>query len=215
MTSTDTLEPTAMGETLPAAAARTRPGQIVLARHGEPALSRKCRLTSRQYRDWWARYELGGLRAGQSPPGHVQEAARKAGVILTSTRKRSIETAKAVAADREMTHDALFIEAPLPPPAFPDFVRLSPRAWGVVSRFWWWFFGHHEGQETRREAQARAAKAAELLDELAGQGQDVLLVAHGFFNTMIGLELRRKGWRCVCDRGFKYWSTRHFERSRT
>ncbi len=40
----------------------------------------------------------------------------------------------------------------------------------------------------------------------------VTLVAHGFFNTMIGLELRRLGWRCVQDRGFKYWSTRHFER---
>jgi broad specificity phosphatase PhoE len=212
MTSTDILEPVTMGEPPPAAAAPARAVQIVLARHGEPALSRKCRLSSRQYREWWGRYELGGLLEGQSPPPHVIEAARRAGVILTSTRKRSIETAKAVAGDREMTHDTLFIEAPLPPPHFPGFIKLSPRTWGVVSRFWWWFFGHHEGQETRREAQARAAKAAELLDELAGQDQDVLLVAHGFFNTMIGLELRRRGWRCVEDRGFKYWSTRHFER---
>ncbi len=45
-----------------------RPGSITLARHGEPALSRKCMLTSDQYRDWWAKYELGGLLAGQTPP---------------------------------------------------------------------------------------------------------------------------------------------------
>ena len=43
-------------------------GAIILARHGEPALSHKCLLTSDQYRDWWARYEVGGLLAGQTPP---------------------------------------------------------------------------------------------------------------------------------------------------
>lgn len=213
MTSTDTLDPASMPEAPPATRATTsRPGAIVLARHGEPALSRKCRLTSSQYREWWGRYELGGLLAGQSPPAHVLEAARKAGVILSSTRLRSIETAKALAADRDVRRDVLFIEAPLPPPGFPDLIRLKPRTWGVISRFWWWFFGHHEGQETRREAQARADKAADLLVSHAARGEDVLLVAHGFFNTMIGLALRRRGWRCVEDRGFKYWSTRRFER---
>ena len=213
MTSTDTLDPASTTEATPAArAAMARHGSIVLARHGEPALSRRCRLSSRQYRDWWGRYELGGLLPGQSPPAHVLEAAKKAGVILSSTRLRSIETAKAVAPDRDARRDALFIEAPLPPPHFPGFIRLKPRTWGVVSRFWWWFFGHHEGQETRGEAQARAGKAAAMLAEHAAKGEDVLLVAHGFFNTMIGLELRRLGWRCVEDRGFKYWSTRRFER---
>lgn len=213
MTSTDTLEPASTIGAPPAPRAATaRPGAIVLARHGEPALSRKCRLTSDQYREWWGRYELGGLRPGQSPPEHVRKAAERAGAVFASTRQRSIETAKAACGERDFTRDALFIEAPLPPPHFPKFMRFSPRTWGVISRFWWWFFGHHEGQETRREAQARASKAAEILDDQAAKGQDVLLVAHGFFNTMIGLELRRRGWRCVEDRGFKYWSTRHFER---
>jgi broad specificity phosphatase PhoE len=213
MTSTDTLEPASMPEA-PAAprATAVRRGSIVLARHGEPALSRKCRLTSRQYREWWGRYELGGLLAGQSPPAHVLKAAKDAGIILTSTRLRSIETAKAAAPDRDFRRDALFIEAPLPPPPFPDIVKLPPRTWGVVSRLWWWF-GHHEGQETRREAQARAGKAAGVLGDLAEGGQDVLLVAHGYFNILIGLELRRRGWRCVQDRGFKYWSTRRYERA--
>ncbi|RZJ39751.1 MAG: histidine phosphatase family protein, partial [Brevundimonas sp.] len=39
-----------------AAPLAVRPGSITLARHGEPALSRKCMLTSDQYREWWARY---------------------------------------------------------------------------------------------------------------------------------------------------------------
>jgi broad specificity phosphatase PhoE len=196
----------------PPAAADGRRGAIVLARHGEPALSRKVRLTARQYRDWWALYEEGGIREGQSPPDHLRAAAQRAGVIYSSTRLRSIETATALAGGREFTRDAQFIEAPLPPPNWPDAIKLSPRAWGVISRIWWWFFGHHEGQETRAQAEVRALQAAEALDRIASQGADVLVVAHGFFNTMIGLELRRLGWRCVKGRGYKYWSTRYFEK---
>ena len=189
-------------------AART--GGIVLARHGEPALSRDVRLSSRQYREWWALYEAGGLLAGQSPPQHLIEAAARAGVIYTSTRLRAIETARALAEGRDFHHEEVFIEAPLPPPPCPDFFKLSPRIWGVISRLSWWL-GGHRGEETRQAAQKRAAEAARLLDEAARQGENVLVVAHGFFNTMIGMELRRRGWRIVKGRGYRYWSTRYFE----
>lgn len=193
-------------------AAPASAGAIVLARHGEPALSRKVRLNARQYRDWWALYEAGGIAPGQTPPEHLLTAAREAAAIYCSTRLRSIETATALAQGRELIRDAIFIEAPLPPPRWPDFIRLSPRHWGVISRVWWWFLGHHEDQESRVQAEARAAEAARRLDEIASRGGDVLVVAHGFFNTMIGLELRRLGWRCVKGRGYKYWSTRYFRR---
>ena len=195
----------------PASAARARAGGIVLARHGEPALSRRVRLSAREYRDWWALYEAGGILAGQSPPAHLQDAARRAGVIYTSGRLRSIETATALAEGRDLTHEAMFIEAPLPPPHWPDFLRFSPKTWGVISRISWWFGGHgHE--ESRRDAQTRSAEAARLLHELASGGDNVLVVAHGFFNSMIGAELRRLGWRKVKGRGWRYWSTRYFER---
>jgi broad specificity phosphatase PhoE len=90
-------------------------------------------------------------------------------------------------------------------------VKLSPRIWGFVARLWWWLFNHHDQQETRREAEARAAEAARQLVALASGGQDVLVVAHGFFNAMIGQALARLGWRCVQDGGFRYWSARRFE----
>jgi hypothetical protein len=28
---------------------------------------------------------------------------------------------------------------------------------------------------------------------------------------MVGLALRRKGWRCVEDGGFRYWAARRYE----
>jgi broad specificity phosphatase PhoE len=186
-------------------------GAIVLARHGEPALSRKVRLTSREYKDWWALYEVGGILAGQVPPGHLVQAAARSGVIYTSTRLRAKETAMALVEGRDLLHEEIFIEAPLPPPPAPDFIRLSPKTWGVISRITWWL-GGHRGEETRPDAQKRAREAARMLDEVARRGEDVLVVAHGFFNTMIGLELRKLGWRLVKGRGWRYWSTRYYER---
>ncbi|MFW8695741.1 hypothetical protein ACOI9Y_34765, partial [Mesorhizobium japonicum] len=61
--------------------AAVRPGAIILTRHGEPALSRKCMITAREYGDWWARYEIGGLLAGQTPPDALLTTAQGAGVI--------------------------------------------------------------------------------------------------------------------------------------
>ncbi|AYG93988.1 histidine phosphatase family protein [Brevundimonas naejangsanensis] len=187
-------------------------GAIILARHGEPALSRKCMITSDQYRDWWGRYEIGGLRAGQTPPQTLLTAAEGAGAIYASTRPRAQETARAVAPGRDVLVDALFIEAPLPPPRFPAWIKLSPRYWGVISRIWWHVFNHHEGQETRAEAEVRADQAARVLIARAGEGQDVLVLAHGYFNHMVGQRLKAHGWRLAHNQGFKYWSQRRYEK---
>ena len=194
------------------APAALRPGAIILIRHGEPALSRKCLITAREYGDWWAKYEVGGLLAGQTPPAALVAAAEGAGAIYVSTRQRAQETAAAVAAGRETMTNALFIEAPLPPPPIPDWIRLSPKWWGVVSRFWWHAFNHHGGQETRDQAEARAEQAAQVLIAKASGGKDVLVFAHGYFNHMVGRRLKVDGWKLVENQGFKYWSQRRYER---
>jgi len=189
-----------------------KPGSIVLARHGEPALSRRIRLNATGYRRWWAAYEDGGILAGQTPPAALLELARDADIIFASTRRRAIETAEAVVEGKSFVCDPMFVEAPLPPPPLPGFLKLGPKAWGVIARFTWWF-GYDGGEETRAEAQARARAVSERLVAAAFDGSDVLLIAHGFFNLMVGLELKRLGWRRMEDRGFKYWATRRFARA--
>jgi broad specificity phosphatase PhoE len=191
-----------------------RPGAVILARHGEPALSRRRRLSADEYRTWWADYEVGGLAVGQRPPDSLRHVAEQAGFIIASTRPRSVETARALSCGRAFAEDPLFVEAPLPPPHWPRWLKLSPRFWGFISRFWWWFFNHHDDQESRAQAQARADEAARLLIDLAATGQDVLVVAHGFFNGMVGFALGRAGWRCTRDGGFRYWAARRYELAR-
>ncbi len=187
------------------------PGAITLARHGKPALSRKVRLSAAGYRDWWAQYEAGGIAADQPAPPALQKTAEKSGFIIASTRRRAIETARMLAGQRTFAEDPIFVEAPLPPPNWPGWLKLSPRNWGFVSRVGWWFLDHHHGQETRAQAQQRAGEAARQLIELAASGQDVLVVAHGFFNSMVARALRNLGWRCTDDQGYRYWSARRFE----
>jgi broad specificity phosphatase PhoE len=194
-----------------AAEARARPGAIVLVRHGEPALSRRVRLTSQGYVDWWAAYEDIGLLEGQVAPEGLKRTAKDAAHIFASTRPRAIETARAITGERSFIIDARFVEAPLPPPKWPDFVKLSPRWWGVVARISWILSDRHEGGETHSEARARARRTAEELVALAADG-DVLVLAHGYFNHMIGDALKAMGWRLTSDQGFRYWSARRFEK---
>jgi broad specificity phosphatase PhoE len=188
-----------------------RPGAIVLARHGEPALSRKVRLNAAEYRQFWASYEVLGILPGQTPPAALSRFVEACGTLVASTRLRAIESAQRLAPGRNFDRHEILVEAPLPPPNWPSWLRLSPKLWGFFARFWWWFFNHHEGQETRRQAERRAGQAAEMLTELAAEGEDVVALAHGFFNVMVGRALKRRGWRQVSSEGYKYWSMRRYE----
>jgi broad specificity phosphatase PhoE len=189
-----------------------RPGAILLVRHGEPALSRKVRLNADEYRAFWAKYEVGGILPGQVPPEELREFIDKAGTLVSSTRLRAIESATACAPSRDFERHDVFIEAPLPPPRLPSWIRFNPRVWGFLARFFWWFFNNHAGEESRKQAEARAGLAAEHLAGLAASGQTVVLVAHGFFNIVIGRALKARGWRLAESHGYRYWSARRYER---
>ena len=190
-------------------------GTITIARHGQPAISRDVRLNAAEYEAFWARYEIGGLAEPQSAPEHLTGTAEKADVVFVSTRRRAVDSARILVGNREVFEDVRLIEAPLPPPPFPAWVRLSPKLWGFFARFWWWFFDHHAGEESRAQAEARADLAAGKLEVLAASGQHVVVLAHGFFNVLIGRALRKRGWRMTLREGYKYWSTRRFVRDPT
>jgi broad specificity phosphatase PhoE len=190
--------------------ARSSPlvGTIVLARHGRPALDRSVRVDWRGFQTWWEAYDLGGLAEGQAPPHALLHAAAHADLIYSSTLKRSMETAAAVARGRPVIHDAIFNEAALPPPAIPG--RHRPETWGIWARIAWWL-GFHRGAESRWEAELRAQAAVATLAAKALRGQAVLVLAHGWFNRMMRPVLRAQGWRCVEDGGDDYWSFRRYE----
>jgi len=184
-------------------------GAIIVARHGRPALDRDLgpRLSWREYIDWWAAYEAGGLEEGQVAPEGLKDVVADADLFLTSSRLRAQQTMKRAAPGREAKGFAVFDEAPLPPPRL-NWLKLLPRNWNVLSRVVW-VCGHSLDGESIREARARARVAAKELHEQAAEGK-VFLAAHGWFNRMIRRELKKLGWRCSYNGGDSYWAWRTY-----
>ncbi|MFO1186333.1 MAG: histidine phosphatase family protein [Alphaproteobacteria bacterium] len=185
-----------------------RAGDIILVRHGRPALSRDQRLDWRGYRSWWAAYGESGLDARERPPKRLASMAAEADCFVASPLPRARETAEHLAGGREILLDDVFVEAPLPAPQIP-FVRLKPGAWNVLSRISW-KLGYSAAGESHKHAEVRAEDAATRLESLARGKSLVVLCAHGWFNRMIRPVLRARGWRCAYDGGDSYWAWRHY-----
>jgi broad specificity phosphatase PhoE len=187
------------------------PGRIIIVRHGRPVLNRNegPRLDWKAYRDWWSRYEQSPLAEGQKCPDALVREIPNDAVVLSSVRPRAMQTADRLARGREVKRDPTFNEAPLPPPRWK--ARYLPKTWNKIARVVW-LMGHHDGDEHVRDARKRAGKAADMLIEAAGEGRDVVLAAHGWFNRMVRPELKKRGWTCIHDGGDKYWSYRIYQK---
>ena len=189
---------------------RVKPGWIVTVRHGRPDMDRTVRITAAEYETWWADYNLSGLAPGETPPPELVDLSRDAQLRLSSGLRRAKETAAAVCAEEVIEAHDLFNEAPLPRPPLAG-IKLKPGTWGFVSRVFW-FVGYSRGGESHFEAIRRANKAANFLIDRATSGGNVLLCAHGYFNWMINVALRMKGWRRTYDGGHHFWSWREYVR---
>ena len=185
-------------------------GPIIVSRHGRPALDRSAgpRLNWQEYRDWWERYEAGALASDQTVPKALIEAVSGVDVVLSSARLRAIETAQWATQGRDPVQNAVFNEAPLPPPRLEG-RRYLPKTWNILARSVW-MYGHALDGENVTQARARAVQAAQVLHD-AADGQSVYLAAHGWFNRMLRRPLVKLGWVCVRDGGDQYWSYRVYE----
>ena len=202
---------TTLGLSVEKSANSAKPDVIILARHGEPDLSRKVRLNWRGYKYWWRLYDEAGLKPKSKAPKMIRELARQADLVMASTLPRAIETAeRALGADVER-REAVLIEAPLPPPNL-GYIKLKPRTWGVLSRISW-MMGFSGETESQADARIRADKAAQMLSDEAQNGRMIFVAAHGWFNRMIRAGLKKRGFICTEDHGDLHWSYRRYERA--
>jgi len=184
---------------------------IILARHGEPDLSRRVRLNWRGYKYWWRLYDEAGLKPGQDAPKIIKTLAREADIVIASTLPRAIETAEMARGKKPDFLEPLMVEAGLPPPNL-GYIRLKPRMWGILSRIIW-VFGFSGEVESQKDAKIRAEKASHVLSDHAQGGKMVFVAAHGWFNRMMRAALKRRGFQCVEDHGDLHWSYRRYERA--
>ena len=112
----------------------------------------------RDYKAWWAKYELSSLKEGQRCPEALLSQINDDAIIMSSARQRAIETAGQLGRGRDVKHDPMFNEAPLPAPKLGIF-PMRPKNWNKIARLLW-MLGHSGGEEHVSDAKRRAAKAA-------------------------------------------------------
>jgi broad specificity phosphatase PhoE len=180
------------------------PIRIILIRHGQPAIDPAPKTGHRGFRAYIDEYEAAGLDPASAPPGELQDLVRELAAIFTSSAKRADESAKALAPTAQLIADPLFGEAPLASPRIP-LLRMKVPKWAVVSRILW-YAGYHPEIETYARARRRARDAADILFAKARSDGSAALVAHGYFNYLIGRELRRRGFQQTGTHKARYWN---------
>lgn len=184
--------------------------RILLIRHGQPHIALRPRTGHAGFANYIDDYEKAGLLPSDLPPAELRDLAQELEHVFTSGRPRSHQSAAALAPHAELTADPLFAEAPLAAPAIPLLQMRVPK-WAVMSRLLW-HAGFHPGIESARAAGARAAQAADILIARARKSGAAALVAHGYFNWMIGRQLAGRGFARKGSHRARYWNSVIYER---
>jgi broad specificity phosphatase PhoE len=189
----------------PAEAANDAPMRVILIRHGRPDIATAPRTSHREFRSYIDAYEAAGLDPESIPPEELQDLLGELDAVFTSERKRSVDSARALAPHAELIADPLFAEAPLASPPIP-LLKMKVPKWAVVARILW-HAGYHPEIENYRRAKHRAVHAADILVTRARSDGAAALVAHGYFNYIIGRELRRRGFRKTGSHRAQFWNS--------
>jgi len=183
--------------------------RIILVRHGRPHLPLRPRTGHRGFSDYIDAYEAAGLDPENLPPQELSDLVKELDHVFTSDRPRSHQSARALAPHATLQADPLFAEAPLAAPRIPLLKMRVPK-WAVVARVLW-HAGYHPEIEDYRKAKHRAAQAADILIEKIRDGGTAVLVAHGYFNAMIGRQLRQRGFTRTGAHRVRYWNAVTYE----
>lgn len=166
---------------------------IVLARHGRPDvhLAPWAWMTPRQTQTLIAAYARAGIVTDKVPVATL-DTARAAGVLVSSMLPRSVQSARALNQAGPVLSESLFDE-PAPPSWTWGFPKLPLLFWGLIFRLAW-LCGFPTNAEPLVESNARAARAAQRLIELARDKGSAFLIGHAMMNVLIARHLSAAGW---------------------
>jgi broad specificity phosphatase PhoE len=185
------------------------PVRIILIRHGQPDIALSPRTGHSGFAAYIDAYEAAGLDPASLPPEDLRDLVCELDAVFTSDRPRSTESARLLAPHAELVIDPLFAEAPLASPRIP-LINLTVPTWAVVARVLW-HAGFHPAIEDYRKARHRAGQAADILTARAHETGAAALVAHGYFNAMIGRILRKRGFSRTGSHRVRYWNAVIYE----
>jgi broad specificity phosphatase PhoE len=180
--------------------------EISLIRHGKSKHIENNRVTCKEFLEWVERYDNSGVFEENDYPSETLKKIAAASIVITSDLTRSVESANLIIQNRNTRKvtDALFRETELPVPSWNLKFKMRANSWAVILRCLW-FCGYARRCESLAEAKQRAKKASEQLVKYAEEYNKVVLVGHGFFNSLIAVELKKMGWRGKRKATAKHW----------
>ena len=177
--------------------------EILLVRHGKPAIDQFPRLSAQDMRHWIDAYNQAGVRSDPPPSPALTAAVKNSRTLVTSGLKRAVESARTLGFYHPQISDPLFREADLPHGDGRS-LKLPPNLWAAVFRLSW-FAGYSRNAESMTDCRRRMEIAAQRLVEVAHDGSPVLLVGHAIANRFIAGHLLATGWQGPKSPGSGYW----------
>lgn len=178
--------------------------QIILLRHGEPALIKDGRRRRPEAKKYIKDYDSVGIYPPTFTPVTLEDDDVEK--IYTSNIQRSIATAKAVFEREDIqVPNVLFREFERKIVGMPN-IKMPLKWWLRGSRILWFMGFNKKDIESFREARERAQTAADFLANDAKKEGKTLLVSHGLLNHFIVKYLKEEGWTLVYDGGKGYLS---------
>jgi broad specificity phosphatase PhoE len=185
--------------------------RIVLVRHGRPAIETSPRTSHDGFRRYIDEYQEAGLDPVSVPPEELLDLVKGLNAVHTSDAPRANDSARTLLPEAELIADPLFAEAPLAAPRIP-LLKMKVPVWAVMARIMW-HAGYHPEIENYRRAKSRANQAAGILVDRALSNEGIaVLVAHGYFNAMIGRILRKRGFRRTGSHRVRFWNAVVYQR---
>ena len=178
--------------------------QIMLLRHGEPALDKKGWRKRKAAMRYIEQYDSVGVYPPAFAPVELHEG--DVDIIYTSTLNRSVSTAEQLFQRPDSQKpEIIFREFERKIFAFPN-IKLPLKWWLVGSRVFWFMGLNKKGIESFSVARKRAREAVGLLEKDANKNGKTLLVSHGLLNHYLVKYLVKNGWVEVFDGGRGYMS---------
>lgn len=176
--------------------------QIIVVRHGEPALNKKGWFKRKEAMQFIKDYDSVGVE-----PLHFMPVVLQGDEILTiytSSLNRAKHTARLVFGESvTYKEDILFREFERKIFSFFN-LKMPLKFWLINSRIFWLMGGNKKNIEGFKDAKKRAKEASQTLEEYASKDKKAVLVAHGFLNRYLLKNLQKQGWTLVRDGGSEY-----------
>lgn len=167
--------------------------QISFVRYG-PLDAPNETMTVVQFQAWMETYDNIDIKKDDHIPEKTIEVVREAKLVVSSDSKQTVQSAIKLTDSLSFIQSPLFREAVVSSHLLaPNWLKHKWKTWIVLGRVLW-VMGYSKGVESYEEAKLRAKQAADTLVGYAMVFQRIVLVGHSYFNMLIGLELRARGW---------------------